>query len=70
MLNSKGYALDDFLQLMHKELIQQELPVRQRLHLTVALADVDWRLKQGCGDPIQLGAIIGIFQEARALGGA
>lgn len=70
MLNAKGYALDDFLQLMHKELIQQDLPVRQRLHLTVQLADVDWRLKQGCGDSIQLGAIIGIFQEARALGGA
>jgi hypothetical protein len=37
-----------------QELIQQDLPVRQRLHLTVQLADVDWRLKQGCGDSIQL----------------
>lgn len=71
MLNSKGYALDDFLQLMHKQLIVQDtLTPRQRLQLTVALSDIDWRLKQGCGDSIQLGAIIGVFQEARALGGA
>ena len=70
MLSTKGYALDDFLQLMHKQLISQNLPAKQRLQLTVALSDIDWRLKQGCGDQIQLGAIIGIFQEARALAGA
>ncbi|CAJ1339055.1 unnamed protein product [Effrenium voratum] len=70
MLNAKGYALDDFLQLMHKQLLLEDLPVSQRLQLTVALADIDWRLKQGCGDAIQLGAIIGIFHEARAMGGA
>ncbi|CAE7275991.1 RFC5 [Symbiodinium natans] len=70
LLSAKGYALDDFLLLMHKQIIALDLPVRQRLQLTVALADIDWRLKQGCSDSIQLGAIVGIFHEARALGGA
>ncbi|CAE7632654.1 RFC5 [Symbiodinium sp. KB8] len=57
-------------QLMHKQIVALDLPVRQRLQLTVALADVDWRLKQGCSDAIQLAAIVGIFHEARSLGGA
>ncbi|CAE7546370.1 RFC5 [Symbiodinium microadriaticum] len=70
LLHDKGYALDDFLQLMHKQIVALDLPVRQRLQLTVALADVDWRLKQGCSDAIQLAAIVGIFHEARSLGGA
>ncbi|CAE7768408.1 Rfc5 [Symbiodinium sp. CCMP2592] len=64
LLHAKGYALDDFLQLMHKQIVALDLPVRQRLQLTVALADVDWRLKQGCSDAIQLAAIVGIFHEA------
>jgi len=70
MLHAKGYALDDFLLLMHRRLIAQELPVQQRLQLTVALADIDHRLKQGCSESMQLAAIIGAFHEARALGGA
>eukprot|EP00931_Biecheleriopsis_adriatica_P096383 TRINITY_DN7003_c0_g1_i1.p1 TRINITY_DN7003_c0_g1~~TRINITY_DN7003_c0_g1_i1.p1 ORF type:complete len:367 (+),score=78.17 TRINITY_DN7003_c0_g1_i1:73-1101(+) len=70
LLHTKGYALDDFMQLMHKRLIVQDLPVQQRLQITVALSDIDWRLKQGCGESIQLAAIVGAFHEARALGGA
>merc|ERR1740139_1613269 len=46
LLRSKGYAVDDFLQLMHHRLVELDLPTAQRLPLTVALADIDWRLKQ------------------------
>jgi len=67
LLRSRGYALDDFLQLMHQRLILQDIPVRQRVHLTATLAEIDWRLKQGCGEHVQLAAIIGVFHEARAL---
>jgi len=67
LLRSKGYALDDFLQLMHLRLVAQDIPVQQRVHLTCALADIDWRLKQGCGEQIQLAAIVGAFHEARAV---
>lgn len=68
LLQEKGYALDDFLQLMHQRLIVQDLPVQQRLHITPLLADIDWRLSQGCNEPMQLAAIVGAFHEARALG--
>lgn len=66
LLTDKGYALDDFLQLMHRRLIVQNLPAQHRLMLTVALSDIDWRIKQGGNESIQLAAIIGAFHEARA----
>lgn len=67
LLRSKGYALDDFLQLMHHRLIVQDLPVPQRVRLTGLLADIDWRLKQGCSEQVQATAIVGAFHEARAV---
>lgn len=67
LLRSKGYALDDFLQLMHHRLIVQDMPVQQRIRLTILLADIDWRLKQGCGDEVQAAGIVGAFHEARAV---
>mmetsp|Transcript_71603 Transcript_71603/g.213678 ORF Transcript_71603/g.213678 Transcript_71603/m.213678 type:complete len:351 (+) Transcript_71603:59-1111(+) len=66
LLHKKGYALDDFLQLLHQRLVVQDLPVKSRLHLTPVLADIDWRLKQGCNEGLQLAAIVGAFHEARA----
>lgn len=66
LLQSKGYALDDFLQLMHRQLIVQDMPAQQRLDITMKLADVDWRLKQGCSESLQLAGIVGAFHEARA----
>lgn len=66
LLRSKGFAVDDFLQLMHRRLVHVEMPTKQRCQLTVALADIDWRLKQGCNDRVQLAAIVGAFHEARA----
>jgi len=68
LLRQKGYALDDFLQLMHYRLVaNQEIPVQQRVKLTILLADIDWRLKQGCGDQVQAAGIVGAFHEARAV---
>jgi len=67
VLRSKGYALDDFLQLMHHRLIVQDLPVQQRVRLNILLADIDWRLKQGCSDLVQATAIVGAFHESRAV---
>lgn len=66
MLVSKGYAVDDFLTLMHQQLVALDLPTPQRVQLITALADIDWRLKQGCSDRVQLAAIVGAFHEARA----
>merc|ERR1719195_1021982 len=67
LLHSKGYALDDFLLLMHQRLVVMELPVKSRLCLTPQLAEIDWRLKQGCNEAVQLAAIVGAFHEARAV---
>lgn len=70
LIRSKGYALDDFLQLLHKRLVLQEMPVAQRVRLNTLLADVDWRLKQGCGEAVQLAAIVGAFHESHAVAAA
>lgn len=67
LLRSKGYALDDFLQLMHQRLIEHDIPVNQRIRLNVLLADIDWRLKQGCSEQVQAAAIVGAFHEAKAV---
>eukprot|EP00927_Polykrikos_kofoidii_P056604 TRINITY_DN50702_c0_g1_i1.p1 TRINITY_DN50702_c0_g1~~TRINITY_DN50702_c0_g1_i1.p1 ORF type:complete len:399 (-),score=92.35 TRINITY_DN50702_c0_g1_i1:133-1173(-) len=67
ILQAKGYALDDFLLLMHQRLILQNIPVHQRMHITTILADIDWRIKAGCSEQVQLAAIVGAFHEARAL---
>jgi len=67
LLRSKGYALDDFLQLMHHRLIVQDIPVAERLRINCLLADVDWRLKQGCSEQIQSAGLVGAFHEARAV---
>jgi len=67
LLRSKGYALDDFLQLMHNRLILQNIPVQQRVRLTTLLADIDWRLKQGCNEQVQAAGIVGAFHEALAI---
>lgn len=66
LMLSKGYALDDFLQLMHQRLTMQSMKVEQRLILVEHLANIDWRLKQGCSENLSLAAIIGAFHEARA----
>jgi len=67
LIRAKGYALDDFLQLMHDRLILQSIPVQQRVRLTTLLADVDWRLKQGCNEQVQAAGIVGAFHEALAI---
>jgi replication factor C subunit 3/5 len=67
LLQSKGYALDDFLDLMHKRLIAMDIPVKQRVSLIVTLADIDTRLKQSCSENIQLAAVVGAFHLMRAM---
>jgi len=67
LLRARGYALDDFLELMHKRLVEIEFPTAQRVQLTCALADIDWRLKQGGSERVQLAGIVGAFHEARAV---
>jgi len=67
LLRAKGYALDDFLQLMHHRLIVQQMPVQQRVRLTTLLADIDWRLKQGCSEQVQAAGIVAAFHESRAV---
>jgi len=66
LLQSKGYALDDFMELLHARLVASSMTTKQRLALTVKLSDIDWRIKQGCSESLQLAAIVGAFHEARA----
>merc|ERR1712139_39152 len=68
LLHSRGYALDDLLELVHSRLIhRRDIPATQRLRLNCLLADVDWRMKQGCSEQVQLAAFVGAFYESRAV---
>merc|ERR1719401_1040257 len=65
LLQSKGYALDDFLGLLHNRLVAMDIPVKQRVQLVTALADIDVRLKESCSEKIQLAAVVGAFHVMR-----
>eukprot|EP00747_Dinoflagellata_sp_TGD_P161919 gnl/TRDRNA2_/TRDRNA2_178952_c0_seq1.p1 gnl/TRDRNA2_/TRDRNA2_178952_c0~~gnl/TRDRNA2_/TRDRNA2_178952_c0_seq1.p1 ORF type:complete len:353 (-),score=80.26 gnl/TRDRNA2_/TRDRNA2_178952_c0_seq1:135-1193(-) len=67
LLHMKGYALDDFLQLLHERLVvMTDVPLPMRLRLNCLLADIDYRMKQGCSEQVQLAALVAAFHEARA----
>jgi len=66
MLITNSYSVEDMLQLMHEGLTKRtDIDVKARLTLNVHLADIDWRLKQGCSEPIQLAAVAGAFHKVR-----
>jgi len=54
------------LQLLHEGLTQRkDIETKARLVLNGHLADIDWRLKQGCNERIQLAAVAGAFHKVR-----
>merc|ERR1712070_302877 len=64
-LIDNGYSAEDMLQLVHERLVDKaDVDLKRRLLLNVRLADIDWRLKQGCSEPIQAAALVGAFHEA------
>jgi len=66
MLINQGYAMEDMLQFLHEGLsLRTDIEIKARLVLNTNLADIDWRLKQGCNERIQLAAVAGAFHKVR-----
>jgi len=66
MLIKQGYSMEDMLQFLHEGLtLRTDIETKARLVLNTHLADIDWRLKQGCNERIQLAAVAGAFHKAR-----
>eukprot|EP00746_Dinoflagellata_sp_MGD_P165060 gnl/MRDRNA2_/MRDRNA2_94122_c0_seq1.p1 gnl/MRDRNA2_/MRDRNA2_94122_c0~~gnl/MRDRNA2_/MRDRNA2_94122_c0_seq1.p1 ORF type:complete len:380 (+),score=72.31 gnl/MRDRNA2_/MRDRNA2_94122_c0_seq1:75-1142(+) len=66
MLVTQGYSMEDMLQHLHEGLtMRKDIETKARLVLNTQLADIDWRLKQGCNERIQVAAVAGAFHKVR-----
>ncbi|VDN04772.1 unnamed protein product [Thelazia callipaeda] len=57
--NERLFALSDILSSIHDFVLRLDIPSQFLCRLVVAMADIEYRLSQGCSDRLQLGALIG-----------
>jgi len=62
---TRGLALIDVVRGLHGEVVKMELPVEVFAHLLEALADLEFRLTTAVNERVQLGALVGVFWQAR-----
>ncbi|VDN57305.1 unnamed protein product [Dracunculus medinensis] len=62
---ARAYALSDILCAMHDTIFQLEVPSEITVLLISQMAEIEYRLSQGCSDCIQLSSLIAVFHEAR-----
>ncbi|ORZ40737.1 putative RFC3-DNA replication factor C, 40 kDa subunit, partial [Catenaria anguillulae PL171] len=60
----KGYALQDVLPDMFAVLRNIQMANESKIVLYEALADIEYKLSQGCSDKIQAGSLVGAFKLA------
>ena len=60
-----GYSLMEVVAEIHRRLAAVSLPVPVRCALHADLADLEYRVAQGCSEKLQLTAMVGAFIEAR-----
>ncbi|KAI9221513.1 replication factor C subunit 5 [Blastocladiella britannica] len=65
----KGYALQDLLSEMFLFVRRMEMSNASKLVIYDALADIEYKMAQGCSEKIQTGALIGAFKLAVELSG-
>lgn len=62
----RGFALTDIVRELHPYLFRiSGLPMKTRVALVEALADIEWRLASGTSERLQLGALVAAFVVAR-----
>jgi replication factor C subunit 3/5 len=62
-----GYSLADILTELHRRLVLIDVPLSARCHLQDKLADLEFRIAQGCSEKIQMTALVAVFTHARQL---
>ena len=64
---TSGYSLMDVVGELNRRLASVILPVKARCALHTELADVEYRVAQGCSEKMQIAGLVGAFHFARAL---
>ena len=64
---SKGLALKDIVDGLHRFIVTIELPVQARIYLLEQLALIERRLSSGCNERLQLGALVSAFTVVRSM---
>uniref|UniRef100_A0A7S1GSB5 AAA+ ATPase domain-containing protein n=1 Tax=Hemiselmis andersenii TaxID=464988 RepID=A0A7S1GSB5_HEMAN len=62
---SRGLALIDVVRALHSEIIKMDLPTKVFADLLEALALLEFRLTGSVNERVQLGALVGVFWQAR-----
>lgn len=65
MKTRKGIALADILTEVHKSMEKIDFPPTVRIFLLKEMAEIEYRLSIGTSEKLQLGALVGLFYEAR-----
>jgi len=61
----KGLSLNVIIKELFPLLIKLEMPKENKPYLIKRLAEIEYRLSLNCSDNIQLGSLIGAFNEIR-----
>ncbi|KAL6076374.1 Replication factor C (RF-C) subunit [Balamuthia mandrillaris] len=61
----KGLALADIIRELHHYVVTISFPDNTKIELFDKLADLEYRVSQGASESIQMGALVGLFQQAR-----
>eukprot|EP00742_Colponemidia_sp_Colp-10_P008278 GILJ01008952.1.p1 GENE.GILJ01008952.1~~GILJ01008952.1.p1 ORF type:complete len:334 (+),score=52.34 GILJ01008952.1:35-1036(+) len=61
----QGLALTDMLKGIHTLVMRIDFPPKIRMQLLIRLADIEYRLAFGANEKIQVGSLVGCFQEVR-----
>ena len=60
-----GYSLIEVVAEIHRRLAAISMPTVVRCSLHADLADLEYRVAQGCSEKLQLAGLVGAFAEAR-----
>jgi replication factor C subunit 3/5 len=62
-----GLSLDDILKDVHRVVMKMKLPTKQKIHLIQRMAEIEYRVAQGCSEKTQIASLVGAFIEVRTL---
>ena len=66
MKNKKSLAMDDIMKDLHKCVMTTKYTEEMKMFLVSRMADIEYRLSQGCNERIQMASLVGAFIEVRS----
>lgn len=62
---AKSLALEDILSELHRAVIETKFTEEMKIFLICRMAEIEYRLSQGCYEKVQTAALAGAFIEVR-----